>query len=730
MAQKSDKVPTVAEIVQDISKLFMWDCLPTKEQEKHCRIVKTGGCLKFNECDLREPPQQDKNCYMHKNGWCEQLIRTRKRSILPNPTGIRTYECKDCTHQLFHRDCYPCPYYGCIIPNEEINSCPYTVIFKERGNFSNSKLNQYSRIWCYLTRRKFRDFQHKNHLWAASFLYREILSDPPESYYLMKNTIAPLQFLSTHFKDKDKLWEPISDEQIRWHVISDIREKDKSNLKQFKILEEFKRLTALEKKLGVIIVEDGEFSFFLLLWRLKRLSAAPEFDLLDIGKKVTIDLLDPEKKLLKSLKEKGLENDTKSCWLEINQNEGTIRTSIIDELITLGLLDSKRGHFRATERLLYLLDWIYRHSTEESIEFESIFNIHLNFSMPNDLAIKIHDRNSKLDAGDITSFVNAILSSIPANLSIEQIEANARFPLIGHFYIRRGFATSIHWILFPVMYYDENHPRKLIPDPSGKVPIGLFIGLFHCSYNRFNTTFFTNLYNTWIPIIDVIKNATNQYFLENIIEDIKPRLRLAVQMGRLQHELNNSVELFSHDIAIDTLQTEVIRFRDEIGKLLISWESRPVKFSFKEIIPDELIDYVRDKTGTLPFSEIQLFGFSIDLKWAIAKRYSEARQKAEAVGKGQNTTFDISIIDISGKRFLEIIISNPGRFPENVITFNKTRKIYKSTNSNRPARGIPLCYEAIEYHNGIAIAENSEDGSKDGMAIFSIQLPIYSGGQN
>ena len=107
---------------------------------------------------------------------------------------------------------------------------------------------------------------------GASYLYKDINNENHPTYYLMKNPFACLQLLSTDFHDPQKTWEALSEEQVRWHAIAAAREQT-IGTRLFDLFEDdtSELRCTREQELGIICVEDGEFSAFLLRWMFLRL---------------------------------------------------------------------------------------------------------------------------------------------------------------------------------------------------------------------------------------------------------------------------------------------------------------------------------------------------------------------------------------------------------------------------------------------------------------------------
>jgi len=718
----NESTPNTSEIVKDISLLYMWDYLPNDVREKFCKIDIEKGCSKFQECDIKGT---NPNCYLRRPEWCKEFISERNKEQIPNPSGILIPKICKCDKDKIYRDCSPCPYYGCVIPGENELNCPFTKISGEKNRFRYQKLqrNPYTHIWCYITRKKFREYQRNNNLWAASFIYRDVLARDQEAYYLMKNPVAPIQFLSTHFNSSQKSWEPIEDEQLRWHVISSVRKK--VGLKQFELIEEYKRLNEMEKSLGAIIVEDGEFSFFLLLWRLKRISEASAFEIEKINKKVSIKVVDAEKELFDSIRLLGLGDDFSMKWHEINNEKDYIDTSILDEFKILGLIKIKnKNSFEVTDRFEYLMYWLENFNPDLN---NSVFEQKLNV----DHTINI-DLSTKIISSDNIQNLSSYILDIGENLDIKDIEAIARFPLVGHYYIRRGFFTPLHWIVFPIMYYEKNKRFTIFEnkEKTKRIPIGLFIGLFYCPFAKFDKKFFLQTYQRWSPIINIIYPSTNQYFLENIIEKYNRKEMLALGIGAWAHELNNKtgVELveaikklkasFPNKIEeIYQIEKTIKNLADSLNTRLSCLRGDHKKDYFDlNVILDELVNEYQNKCNfKIHENNCTIYGNKFYIKEVLKMRLNDAILNGDA-------SFSVRKIKKNDNDdYLKIKIESLGLLPAKVIRFQSTGEYYPSSHGDRDAFGIPYCFKVIERHNGLINCNNIDSKNR---CFFHIFLPV------
>ena len=513
------KQDELLNICNTIQILLATDCRDKDFARQWCAVQEGKGCRKSRECRKASSGRMPSRCWSSRpaNAWCPKLRGVeeadRKR---PNPTAILGPACAECAERGQYRDCEPCPYYGCLLgadveKDDDDTLCPFAWCYSSRDDLSNPRPNPFRFLQCFVTRPDFRKFQRSTlRLVAASYLYKDINDESHPTYYLMKNPIACLQFLSTHISHAGKRWEPFEDEQVRWHAIASAR-RERLGASLFDLLagKGRERCSPLEQELGVVCVEDGEFSAFLLRWMLVRMLVKQGGRLPALQQRVAIPLREEEKVLIDDLTKIGLAAPRPRI------KDDRILTSVLDVFQDLGLIDRSA---RPTTRMASLTQWLNdlsyaasrsrllgrRRLAEEPRPDMVPARQHASILFgPPARAQAARERRQQLrhvvrwakarrpdhDYQHIRELVSLLGrcdgNSLNNDTLVAGVEKASRFPLAAHYQVRQGFDTPLMWIVFSVLCYrTDPHMMVLEPETAVRRPIGLFIGLQHQDSSR------------------------------------------------------------------------------------------------------------------------------------------------------------------------------------------------------------------------------------------------------
>lgn len=544
-------------ICGEIARRYSADYVSPDVRSEWCKISKTNGCSKYQECSKA----WGNLCWAaRERRWCPALRLGATGDARPNPAAILLEQCGGrCRHDdPNYRDCIPCPFYGCVLPGEAEDSdetkCPYQWCYRDRVSLDSPRQNPFRLLQCYVTRDEFRTFQRDDlRLVAASFLYKDIFSPSVPIYYLMKNPFACLQFTSTHITDREKPWEPLVDEQLRWHAIAAAR-KEGVGRAVFDLLEGVDpesptthpvwRQSQPEKELGVIVVEDGEFSAFLVRWMCLRIAGANggTFAPVALDQEVSIPISEQESAIIDTLRSVGITPESPVV------RDGLVRTSIAILFRDIGIVTADR---RPTPRMASFASWMLRNIDDRREHgLQGTRYREISFCTRNHDLLGLPTSDEALDdaisllcrllsasraetpapvpAEDLTSLARLISTNggggLPASEELAHLERFCRFPLAGHYQVRQGLQYPLSWVVFPVLM----HPGRVgiapaVKDRPPNRPVGVFIGIALQEHGLDRTDPFTYAdFRTRIlrtkTVGNLIAKAPNDDFIDNVLQ--------------------------------------------------------------------------------------------------------------------------------------------------------------------------------------------------------------------